>query len=205
MSDIELKYRTDLTIPVPPTATDEGRAEWAQRTAEQFVTAVPASSGATERIERALRDLSARADDDAALALLVSEDASVLAPFVVFTSEPMTDAEAAAFLSTETALLPPTGQSSLTQHLGEGFSSTLLENSQGVAYATRRWVFFGRTSTVSASLGPVVPAQAIILVEPIAEVMLDATSAPGFEPIDDPSRIARLMAATERGGDRWES
>jgi hypothetical protein len=204
MTDFELNYRTDLTIPVPPMSSEE-RVGWARRTAQEFVTAAAPSGGAVERIEQALLDLSSKADDDSLLALLVSEDATVLAPLLIYTTgAPMTDVEVGSFLVTDAAVLPPTGQSVPTQHLGEGFSSTLLERAGDVVYATRRWVFFGQNSSVAVALGPVVPAQGLALVEPIAEVILDASSAGGFVPEMEPRRIERLVAATNRTGDAWQ-
>ncbi|MBY6060025.1 hypothetical protein [Microbacterium esteraromaticum] len=205
MSEFELNYRTDLAIPIAPIASVAERTEWARSRAQEFITASTLVAEAADRIEAALADLAGKADDDSMIALLVSEDASVLAPLTIYTTaQPMSDRAVARFLSTPATLLPPTGQTTQTQHLGVGFSSTLLESSDEVNYSTRRWVFFGESSTVTALLGPVIPAQAIALVEPIAEVFLEASRAVDFEPAQDPHRVTRLLAMTEKVGDKWE-
>ncbi|MBS1674272.1 MAG: hypothetical protein JSS74_09935 [Actinobacteria bacterium] len=181
------------------------RSAWAARTAAEFTTAQEPADRAPERIALALDDLAALADDEAALFLIMTGDAAMLAPFTIYaTGERMSDADVAGFLSTATTLLPPTGQIVASDHFGDGFSSTLLEGVQGAEYASRRWVFFGQQGDVAAMLGPVVPALGLGLVEQVAELVLQHSSLAGFTPAPDAeARRERLLAATERFGDTW--
>jgi len=76
-----------------------------------------------------------------------------------------------------------------TLHLGTGFSATLLQEEDGVMFATRRWVFLGEGAAVSALLGPVAPLA--LAVEAVAEQVLESTRVRGFRPIEDRARLDR--------------
>ncbi len=204
MTDLRTTFPAENAIPVPRRIDDAaGRAAWAAERAAGFSTVRQPVENAQERIAAALDDLARLRDDDSALFLLVSADASVLAPFTVYrTAAPLSRDELAGFLSTADTVLPPTGLITSSVGLGDGFSSSLLHAHGEGQYATRRWAFFGRGHDVLAVLGPVVPL-GLAQTEQLAERMLEEAVVEGFEPDADPGLLDALMAATARDGDTW--
>lgn len=205
MTDLRTSFPAQNVIPVPQRIDDAAeRAAWATQTAETFCTAVRPVSDAAVRLTAALDDLARICDGDTATFLIVSGDGAVLAPLIVSrTAGPMSRDELAAFLSTADTILPPTGLITPSAHLGDGFSSSLLHARGDGQYASRRWVFFGRTHDVAAMLGPVVPL-GLAQVEELAERLLADAELDGFESHADPGLLDALMTATARSGDTWQ-
>jgi len=205
MTELRMNFPQENVISVSQRIDDAAeRAAWAARTAEAFTTVTPPVQNTIARLTAALDDLARIRDDDVATFLIASGDAAVLAPFTVYeTVQPLSRDELAGFLSTSDTVLPPSGRFTPSTRLGDGFSSSLLHAHGEGQYASRRWVFFGRTRDVAAMLGPVVPL-GLAHVEEIAERMLEGAALEGFVPAADQDLLDALMAATTRAGDVWQ-
>lgn len=202
--ELALAYAPDRVIPVPAERVSPSeRAAWARRAAEDFTRETGAHSDVAARVEAALVEVAAQADDDRRLLLVVGVDGGVVAPLMisVITHE-LSRQEQADFLWSNTAILPVTPRLTETDALGTGFSSTLAQRENGLDFATRRWIFFGDGATVCAMLGPVVP-YGLAFVEPFAEAVLASASLSGFVPRADPERLDELVSAVVRPGDDW--
>ena len=201
---INLRHDPDWSIPVPhverPTAD---RALWARETANRFAATAGLDDAATERVAAALDDIAGATGDDRRSMLLIGADARVLAPFTIFAAaEPIAEHERAAFLWSSSALLPPTTEIVETDHLGPGFSTTLLERHGDHDFGFRRWLFVGQNATLGAVLGPVAP-YGLAFVEEVAAGILRASELEGFDPATDRTRLEELDRAVTRVGEDW--
>ena len=102
----------------------------------------------------------------------------------------------------DAALLPPTTEIVETDHLGPGFSTTLLERHGDHDFGFRRWLFVGQNATLGAVLGPVAP-YGLAFVEEVAAGILRASELEGFEPATDRTRLEELDRAVTRVGEDW--
>jgi hypothetical protein len=201
---INLRHDPERSLPVPHVerSADE-RALWARETAYAFAAREGFDDATAERITAALSDIAGATGDDRRNLLLIGADGRVLAPFTVFaTSEPLAEAEQAAFLWSATALLPPTTEVVESAQLGAGISVTLLERHDDHDYGFRRWLFVGQKATLGAVLGPVAP-YGLAFVEGVAGSILHESVLEGFLPSADRTRVEALDAAVVRAGEDW--
>ncbi|HEY9306984.1 MAG TPA: hypothetical protein VIP82_04190 [Microbacterium sp.] len=201
---INLRHDPERSLPVPHVerSADE-RALWARETAYAFAAREGFDDAAAERITAALNDIAGATGDDRRNLLLIGADGRVLAPFTVFAaSEPLAEAEQAAFLWSASALLPPTTEVVESAQLGAGISVTLLERHDDHDYGFRRWLFVGQNATLGAVLGPVAP-YGLAFVEGVAGSILHESVLEGFLPSADRTRVEELDAAVVRAGEDW--
>lgn len=205
MTTIDFTYPGDHAVPVPfEQRSPAEHAEWAEATARELAPRFADVPDFASRVEAALADLASRADDAHRLFLVISPDGSGMAPLVVSVADaPLTRAEQAAFLWSPSVILPPTPDETETAHLGAGFSVTLLQEENGVQFATRRWLFLGENGAVGAVLGPVAP-YSLVIVEGVAELILEGSRVDGFVPSTDRTRIDELHAQSVRSGESWK-
>lgn len=199
---ITIVYDEDRSIAVPVLPPAE-RAAWAEQTAAAYASRVRGGDSLRLGIVAALVRLTALADEESRLLLLVGADGAVLAPLLVFVvPHELSEREQADFLWHPSALLPPTPTVVTTTHLGTGFSSGLAQRENGADFSTRRWLFFGSGMTVAALLGPVAPL-GLGLVDGIADELLKASSVEGFVPRDDVAKAERLDALASPSREGW--
>ncbi|WP_106816893.1 hypothetical protein [Microbacterium timonense] len=201
---ITLRHDPARTIPVDDALrSPDERTIWARESAYAFAARNGLDDAAAERIALALEDVAAATGDDRKNLLLVGAEGRVVAPLTVFAAaEPLTDAEQAAFLWSPAALLPATTEVVASEHLGPGFSATLLERHGDHDFGFRRWLFVGENATVGAVLGPVAPYGLIFVEDAAADVMRESTL-DGFIPARDDTRVRELDAAVTRVGEDW--